>query len=80
MLTRHRKESLPGLSEAEREMLLRIGRSDSEPASHVARAKGLLAVAAGKTYTEAAGWTISANRSLICASEGALIARLVRSR
>lgn len=54
MLTRHRKESLRGLSDAEREMLLRIGRSDSEPASHVARAKGLLAVAAGKTYTKAA--------------------------
>jgi transposase len=54
MLTRHRKESLRGLSDAEREMLLRISRLDSEAAGHVAHAKGLLAVAAGKTYTEAA--------------------------
>ena len=54
MLTRHRKELLRGLSDAEREMLLRISRSDSEPAGHVAHAKGLLAVTAGKTYTEAA--------------------------
>jgi len=54
MLTRRRKETLRPLSDAEHEMLLRISRSQSEPARHVAQAKGLLAVAAGRTYTEAA--------------------------
>jgi transposase len=52
MLTRRRKETLRALSDTEREVLLRISRSESEPASHVAHAKGLLAVADGKTYTE----------------------------
>ena len=54
MLTRRRKETLRALSDAEREVLLQISRSDSEPASHVAHAKGLLAVADGNTYTGAA--------------------------
>lgn len=54
MLTRRRKETLRALSDAEREVLLQISRSDSEPASHVAHAKGLLAVADGKRYTETA--------------------------
>ena len=53
-MTRRRKETLRALSDAERELLLQISRSDSEPAGQVARAKGLLAVTAGKTYTEAA--------------------------
>ena len=53
-MTRRRKETLRALSDAEHEVLLRISRSDSEPASHVAHAKGLLAVTVGKTYTEAA--------------------------
>ena len=35
-------------------MLTQISRAASEPASHVARAKALLAVADGKNYTEAA--------------------------
>lgn len=54
-MTRRRKETLRALSDAEREALLRISRSHSEPASHVAHAKGLLAVADGNTYIEAAG-------------------------
>ena len=54
MLTRRRTETLRELSDSERTVLARISRSDSEPASHVAHAKGLLAVTAGKTYTEAA--------------------------
>lgn len=54
MTTRQKRETLRALSDAEGEMLLRISRSDSEPASHVAHAKGLLAVVAGNTYTEAA--------------------------
>ena len=35
-------------------MLTKIGRAQSEPASHVARAKALLAVASGQSYTAAA--------------------------
>ena len=35
-------------------MLTQISRAQSEPASHVARAKALLAVAEGQTYTAAA--------------------------
>jgi transposase len=54
MLTRRKNENLRALADAERELLERISRSGSEPASQVAHAKGLLAVAAGKTYTEAA--------------------------
>jgi len=54
MLTRRKKEPLCELSDAEREILQRISRAGSEPASHGAHAKGLLAVAAGKTYTQAA--------------------------
>lgn len=53
-MSRRRKETLRALSDAEREVLQQISRSDSEPAGHVAHAKGLLAVAAGKTYTESA--------------------------
>jgi transposase len=47
-------DPLRPLTEEEREVLTRISRASSEPASQVARAKALLAVADGKTYTEAA--------------------------
>ena len=60
-MTRRRQETLRALSGAEREALLRISRSHSEAASHVAHAKGLLAVAAGKTSTEAA--TVAGRRT-----------------
>ena len=49
-----KKYPLRDLTEEERAILEQIGRSHSEPASHVARAKSLLAVADGKTYVEAA--------------------------
>jgi hypothetical protein len=42
------------LTNKEREWLERISRSHTEPASHVARAKEILAVAEGKSYTQAA--------------------------
>jgi hypothetical protein len=42
------------LSDEEREVLERLSRAQSEPASHVARAKALLAVAEGQSYTAAA--------------------------
>lgn len=53
-MTRRQKDPLRPLTEAERHLLVRIGRSHAEPASHVARAKALLTVAEGKSYTEAA--------------------------
>jgi transposase len=53
-LSRRKKETLRALTDDERQVLKQLSRSDCEPASQVARAKGLLAVAAGKTYTEAA--------------------------
>ena len=53
-MTRRQKDPLRALTEEERTWLERISRSQSEPASHVARAKQILAVAAGDSYTEAA--------------------------
>jgi transposase len=49
-----RKDPLRPLTDEERAVLTQISRAQSEPASHVARAKALLAVAAGQTYTAAA--------------------------
>jgi len=49
-----RKESLRPFTDEERAVLTKISRAQSEPASHVARAKALLAVAAGQPYTVAA--------------------------
>jgi transposase len=48
------KDPLRPLTEEERIQLLGISRSQSEPASHVARAKALLSLADGQTYTAAA--------------------------
>lgn len=53
-MTRRRKDPLRPLTEKERNILEQIARASSEPASHVARAKALLAVADGKTYGAAA--------------------------
>jgi transposase len=53
-MSRRRKDPLRPLTGEEREVLQQIARAGSEPASHVARAKMLLAVAAGKTYQAAA--------------------------
>jgi len=53
-MTRRRKEPLRLMTEDERAWLERISRAASEPASHVARAKALLAVADGHTYQAAA--------------------------
>jgi transposase len=53
-MTRRRKDPLRPLTEEERDVLEQIARAHSEPASHVARAKALLAVADGKTYAQAA--------------------------
>lgn len=48
------KNPLRPLQEEERGVLEHISRGQSEPASHVARAKALLAVAAGQSFTAAA--------------------------
>ena len=53
-MTRRQKDPLRPLTDEEREVLEQISRAQSEPASHVARAKVLLAVAKGKSYTAAA--------------------------
>ena len=53
-MSRRRNEQLRDLSQDEQEVLQQIARSPSEPASHVARAKSLLAVASGQTYQQAA--------------------------
>ena len=53
-MTGRKKDPLSTLTEEERKWLKRISRSQSEPASHVVRAKEILAVAEGCSYTEAA--------------------------
>jgi transposase len=53
-MSRCKKDPLRPLTEEEREILVQISRSHSEPASHVARSKALLAVADGNDYIKAA--------------------------
>ena len=53
-MTRRQKDPLRPLAPEEQTALERLARSQTEPASQVARAKALLAVAAGQTYTAAA--------------------------
>jgi transposase len=53
-MTRHQVDPLRPLTAEEREVLTEISRSASDPASQVARATVLLAVADGKNYQQAA--------------------------
>lgn len=53
-MSRRRKDPLRALTQDERTVLEQIARSQNEPASHVARAKALLAVADGHSYAAAA--------------------------
>ncbi len=53
-MTRRQKDPLRKLTDQERLWLVRISRSQAEPAAHVARAKALLAVADGQSYADAA--------------------------
>ena len=53
-MSRRQLRPLRPLTDDERQWLERISRSHSDPSSHVIRAKLLLAVAAGATFTEAA--------------------------
>ena len=53
-MTRRQKDPLRPLSDEEQAVLIQLSRAQSEAASHVARAKALLAVASGQSYTAAA--------------------------
>src|ERR687884_726112 len=53
-MSRRQKDPLRPLSEAERAALSRLSRSQSAPATQVARARALLAVAEGQSHTAAA--------------------------
>ena len=53
-MTRRQKNPLRALTDDEYGWLVRVARSQAEPAVHVARAKALLAVASGYSYTDAA--------------------------
>ena len=53
-MSRRQKHPFRALTEDERSWLQKIARSKREPASHVARAKQLLAVADGQSFTAAA--------------------------
>jgi transposase len=53
-MPRQQKEPLRPLTDAEQARLARISRSRSEPATQVAHAKALLAVAEGRRFTDAA--------------------------
>src|SRR5215217_3936768 len=53
-MTRRKKDPLRKLTDQERLWLVRISRSQAEAAAHVSRAKALLAVADGESYTDAA--------------------------
>lgn len=69
-MSRRKKEPLRPLTEAEKSQLEQISRAQNEPASHVIRAKQILAVAQGHDYTEAAG--LSGRKS------GDAVAKLVK--
>jgi transposase len=53
-MSRLPKDPLRPLSEEEQHVLEHVSRSPSQPAVHVTRAKALLAVASGQSYTQAA--------------------------
>jgi transposase len=53
-MTRRKKDTLRTITEEEQAWLERISQSQNEPAVHVIRAKGILAVAVGNNYTEVA--------------------------
>lgn len=53
-MTRRQKDPPRALTEEERGALEQLSRARGEPASHVARAQLILAVAAGRSYTAAA--------------------------
>ena len=83
MVSRSQKDPLRSLTAHERSALERLARSQSAPAASVARARALLAVSAGSSYTDAAQhvgrrvgdsvaqWVTRFNRSGLAAVEPA---------
>jgi transposase len=69
-MSRRQKEPLRVMTEEEGAWLRRIARATREPANHVIRAKQLIAVAAGQSYSQAA--RLTGRRS------GDAVAQLVR--
>ncbi len=53
-MTRRQKDSLRPLTDQERHDMERLSRAQAEPAAIVARAKALIAVAGGQSFTDAA--------------------------
>lgn len=74
-MSRRKVDPLRPLTAEERTALERISRAPSHPAGQVARAKALLAVAAGRSYAEAAG--LAGRRSGDAVSQ--LVARFNRA-
>jgi len=74
-MSRRRKDPLRPLTAEDHAVLEHLSRVQSQPASGVARAKALLAVAAGRSYTEAAH--LAGRRSGDAVSE--LVARFNRA-
>ena len=68
-MSRRRKDPLRALTDGERASLEQLGRGTSAPAGIVARARALLAVADGCSYTEAARWVARFNREGLPAVE-----------
>ena len=56
-MSRRQKEPLRAMTEEEEAWVHRIARATREPAHHVIRAKQLVAVAAGQSYSQAARLT-----------------------
>jgi len=54
MMTRRQKEPLRVLTDEEKDWLKKIAHSRNEPISHVIRAREILSVAEGESYTQAA--------------------------
>ncbi len=75
-MSRRQKEPLREFSEEEHQWLRRIARSTSEPSGHVVRAKQLLAVSTGASYTEAARVTGRKSNDAVAQ----LVARFNRGR
>ena len=75
-MTHHKVDPLRALTGEEREVLTQISRAASEPASHVARARALLAVAEGKNYSEAAQAAGRPLRPAILYSDNRALAQL----
>ena len=70
-MSRQQKDSLRPLQDTERVSLVRLSRSASAPAAQVARARALLAVAEGLSYTAAA--------QLVGRHTGDIVARWIAS-